>query len=367
MGEIASDARRAIRERMLGNARAAERRGDTGRASELYSRYAALLRAQAEGCQGEERGRMLAAAEHYEALASGRIEATTRVVESNEGSGDGDEWICERPSVRFDDVVGLDEAKDEIRRRLIIPFERPDLREAYGVRSGGFLLLYGPPGNGKTLLARAVAGELGLPFFVAEGRNLLSKYYGESEANLGRLFDAARSHERSVVLLDELEWIASARSHNDSSEPARRLVAQLLQELNVFDEDPTSPIMLIGGTNCPWDLDAAVIRPGRLTRAVCVGLPERNARVELIRKALHGRPVAGSVDCERLAGMSDGFSAADVVGVVERCLVVAMEQAAVTNRLVKVTQDRLADEMAKWRRSTPPGLLRRYEDWSTRH
>jgi len=366
---LAAETRRTIRERLLRSARQAEQRGQTDRARQAYGQLAALLQAQAEEAEGPERERLISSAQDYERLAAGRTAgraAPRNTQRSDEVRPADGEWLVQRPRERLASVVGLQEVKDEIQRRFIIPFDRPDLREAYGATVGGGLLIYGPPGNGKTFLARAVAGELGVPFLVVEGANLISKWYGESEANLAQVFDAARGYDRCIVFIDELEWIAPSRMAGDSSEASRRLVGQLLQELNAFETEPDLGVLLIGATNCPWELDPAVIRPGRFDRHVYVGLPDLDARREMFRRELKRPPTARDVDFDALARRTDGWSAADIVGVVKSCVDQAMQQAAARGQIVPVTQLTLISELNSWSPSTPRDLLVRYEQWGKR-
>ena len=173
--------------------------------------------------------------------------------------------------MRFADVAGLEDVKEEIRLRLIYPLAHPEKAQRYGIQSGGGLLLYGPPGTGKTLLARAVAGEIDAAFFTARPSELMSKWVGEAEQNIARLFDEARQCERAIIFLDEVEAMIPARRSSGST-VMQRVVPQILAELQGIRQR-SSGLLFMGATNEPWALDPAVLRPGRFDARIYVGLP----------------------------------------------------------------------------------------------
>jgi SpoVK/Ycf46/Vps4 family AAA+-type ATPase len=192
-----------------------------------------------------------------------------------EGKGDDDrEFIpVERPSIRFADIAGLEDVKEDIRLKMIYPYTHPEFAARYRIRRGGGILLWGPPGTGKTMLARAVAGEIEAAFFTVKPSEIMSKWVGDSEHNVARLFSTAREHERSIVFIDEIEALIPAR--RDAQQGVMtRLVPQILAELEGFATADQNPILFIGATNEPWSLDPAVLRPGRFDEKVYVGLPD---------------------------------------------------------------------------------------------
>lgn len=236
-----------------------------------------------------------------------------------EGKGDdGPEYIpVERPRIRFKDLAGLEQVKEEIRLKMIYPFQHPEQAERYKIRRGGGILLYGPPGTGKTLMARAVAGEIEAAFFTVKPSEIMSKWVGDSEQNIQRLFASARSHERSIVFIDEIEALVPARRDVQSGVMSR-LVPQILAELEGFSTAEQNPILFIGATNEPWSLDPAVLRPGRFDERVYVGLPDAAAREEIFRICLEGRPLHGDVELAELGELTAGFSGADIKNVCEK-------------------------------------------------
>ena len=176
------------------------------------------------------------------------------------------------PSIRFDDVAGLDDVKQDIRLKMIYPFDHADLAAKFGIRPGGGVLLYGPPGTGKTMLAKATAGEIDAAFFRISPADILSKWVGEAEQNIKKLFDAAASEKRSIIFIDEIEALVPAR-RDEGSSVMQRVVPQILQGMEGFDKKSGQPILFMGATNVPWQLDPAVLRPGRFDEKVYIPLP----------------------------------------------------------------------------------------------
>lgn len=219
-------------------------------------------------------------------------------------------------SLGFDHVAGLEDAKREIRLRMILPFVHRDTARAFGIETGGGLLLYGPPGTGKTLLARATATELDAPFFSIKAADIMSKWVGEAEKNVAALFAAARSHERAVVFIDEIEALVPVRAGNGSTVMAR-VVPQFLAEIQGFHQHAGS-LLVMGATNEPWAIDPAMLRPGRFDVHIHVGLPDATARRAQLARLLENRPLAMDVDSDRLAELAAGLSGADIAGFVQR-------------------------------------------------
>jgi AAA+ superfamily predicted ATPase len=224
----------------------------------------------------------------------------------------------------FGDVGGLDEVKKAIHRTIVLPFQRPDLYERYGRRAGGGVLLYGPPGCGKTMLARATAAECGLPFSNVRIEEILDPFIGQSERNLHDVFVQARRAAPCVLFLDELDAIAFARRKHTGS-AGRPLVDQLLQELDSIGSD-NDGILVLGATNAPWDVDEALKRPGRFDRLLFVPPPDEAARRAILEQLLRTRP-AETIDVARLAKRMPLFSGADVAAVVERAVDAVIDEA----------------------------------------
>lgn len=222
-----------------------------------------------------------------------------------------------RPTTRLADVVGMDEAKEQIRLRMLEPVRNPWKARKYGLSVGGGVLLYGPPGTGKTMLARAVAGELSLPFFMITAADVFGKYVGESERNIRGIFAEVRRNKMSVLFIDELETLFPKRS-GDVHEATRKVISVILQELDGIDNG-RNPILLLGATNVPWMVDEAFLRPGRFDIKIFVGLPDAQARRKMLSMAF----AKGNVPLERglldfMAERTENYSGADLNGVVDR-------------------------------------------------
>src|SRR5437764_1657379 len=236
----------------------------------------------------------------------------------SEGGSSADQWIVkEKPTLRFDDVAGLDDVKEDIRLKMIYPFQHPQLAEKFDIRPGGGVLMYGPPGTGKTMLAKATAGEIDATFFRISPADVLSKWVGEAEQNIKKLFDAAASETRSIIFIDEIEALVPAR-RDEGSSVMQRVVPQILQGMEGFDKKSVSPILFMGATNVPWQLDPAVLRPGRFDDKVYIPLPDLPARRKLLDLYMKNRPLAQGIDFDDLAVRLDGFSGADIKYICDR-------------------------------------------------
>ncbi|MBN2446787.1 MAG: ATP-binding protein, partial [Phycisphaerae bacterium] len=229
-----------------------------------------------------------------------------------------DDWIVrDKPNIHFDDIAGLTDVKEEIYLKMIYPFNHPELADRYGISVGGGMLLYGPPGTGKTMIAKAVACELDATMFVITPAQLMSKWVGEAEQNVRKLFEAAKAEPRSVIFMDEVEALVPKRRGQQST-VMQRVVPQILQELEGFDRKAGRALMFLGATNEPWMLDSAMMRPGRLDSKVYVPLPDPEARFRLFEIYLGKRPLADDVNMAVLVEKTVGYSGADIKAIAER-------------------------------------------------
>lgn len=371
MDAVLDDVRGLVRRTLLERANGALHAGSPAAAAQHLEALARNLGAEAAAePDGEAKARRLRASEHFarqaEACRAGRA---PRAASASEATGEealppDDRWLrAERPTTTLDDLVGLEHAKEQIRQRVLNPFQHPELARKWGVRPGGGVLLYGPPGTGKTMMARAIAGSLGIPLFVVKGGDLLSKWHSESEANLADLFRQARAARGAMVFVDEFQWLAPRQDESDASGVGRRVLCQLLQELQGFDETPESPVLFVAATNYPWDLDPTAIRRGRFGEYVHVPPPEAPAREELFRRALKRRP-SQDVDCARLARLAEGFTPADIVTLVESAACAGFDREARGLGARPIGQQDLEQGIATARPSAPPELVRRCEEWA---
>jgi AAA+ superfamily predicted ATPase len=223
-------------------------------------------------------------------------------------------YDAEHTGLTLADVAGLDEVKQRLEAAFLAPMRNPELRKLYGKSLRGGLLLYGPPGCGKTFIARAVAGELGARFITVSFADLIDMFVGRSERNIHELFEVARRNAPCVVFLDEVDAIGQKRSQLRNT-PMRSAVNQLLLELDDVASDNTG-VFLLAATNHPWDVDSALRRPGRFDRTLLVLPPDGQAREGVFRYHLRDRPVAG-IDLAKLSKLTDGYSGADIAHICE--------------------------------------------------
>ncbi len=225
--------------------------------------------------------------------------------------------LQEKPGIRFSDVIGLDDAKKEIMLRMVLPLRHPEQARYYGIRCGGGLLLYGPPGNGKTLLAKAVATELDAVFYHVRPCDVMSGEVGRAETKVACLFEQLRKEKRSVLFIDEIDSLVPNRRRNGST-IAQRVVSQMLSEVDgLASKVGDHNLFFIGATNAIDMVDPAMLRPGRFDAKVYVPLPDHGSRRKLLAAYLNGRPIDLDIDTEILASHTDGMSAADIKCLVE--------------------------------------------------
>jgi SpoVK/Ycf46/Vps4 family AAA+-type ATPase len=247
--------------------------------------------------------------------------ARLRVVQG--GDQPIDEWEAEQPTITLDDVGGMDEVKRRLQVSFLAPLKNPDMMKMYGKSLRGGLLLYGPPGCGKTFIARATAGELGAKFFSVGLSDVLDMWFGESERRLHEIFERARRSAPSVLFFDEIDALGQKRSQLKHS-AGRNLVNQLLAELDSAGTDNRG-VFVLAATNHPWDVDTALRRPGRFDRMMLVLPPDDVAREAILNYHLKSRPV-GSVDLRGVASKTRGYSGADLAHLCESAAETALEE-----------------------------------------
>ena len=230
------------------------------------------------------------------------------------GIDEAEAYDAEHAGLTLADVAGMTEVKQRLEAAFLAPMRNPDLRRLYGKSLRGGLLLYGPPGCGKTFIARAVAGELGASFIAVSFADIMDMFVGQSERNMHELFEVARRNAPCVLFLDEVDAIGQKRSQLRHT-PMRSAVNQLLLELDDVSGN-NEGVFLLAATNHPWDVDSALRRPGRFDRTLLVLPPDAAAREGVFRYHLKDRPVAG-IDLANLARRTDGYSGADIAHICE--------------------------------------------------
>ncbi|SKZ35587.1 cell division control protein 48 CDC48 [Mycobacteroides abscessus subsp. massiliense] len=260
------------------------------------------------------------------------------VEEEPEPLGPNDVGALEKSDVRLADVGGMADVKRQLDLSLFGPLRNPELVKAFGVSARGGLLLYGPPGCGKTFLARAVAGELGANFYPVGIADVIHPIFGQSEQRMREIFEIARRNAPCVLFFDELDALGHRRSQLSGSSGLRPLVNQLLAELDPATES-NEGLYVLGATNHPWDVDAALRRPGRFDRMILVALPDEEARIAIVKYHLRDRPLEG-INLTSIAKRTEGRSGADLAHICNTATQFAMADSISTGQVRPV---RMAD------------------------
>jgi len=230
-----------------------------------------------------------------------------------------DNRFLQKPSINFSDVGGMEAVKKEIELKIIKPLLHPELYKAYGKKIGGGILLYGPPGCGKTFIAKATAGQVNAKFISVSLNDILDMWIGNSEKNLHEIFELARHNKPCVLFIDEIDALGASRSDMKQSS-GRHLINQFLQELDGIDST-NEGVLIIGATNTPWNLDPAFRRPGRFDRIVFVPPPDVTTRESILRLKLNNKPT-GTIDLQSIAKKAENYSGADIDAIID----IAIEQ-----------------------------------------
>lgn len=262
---------------------------------------------------------------------------------------DEGDYLLEKPKITFKDVGGLEEIKREIDLKIIKPLEHADLYAAYGKKVGGGILLYGPPGCGKTYLARATAGEINAGFINVTLNDILDMWVGNSEKQLNAVFEEARDNAPCVLFFDEIDALGAKRSDLRQS-AGKNVINQFLSELDGV-EASNDGVLVIGATNVPWHLDPAFRRPGRFDRIIFVPPPDLENRIEILKLKLEDKPVS-KIDYRKLAKATPHYSGADLEAIIDIAIESVLESAMQTGTPEPLTTDLLQKAIAKHRSTT---------------
>jgi len=280
-------------------------------------------------------------------IDDGRIRRSVGGDEEEGGGSDG--LDLERPTVTFADVGGMDRLKEEIRLKIILPMEQPELFKAYGKKIGGGILMYGPPGCGKTHLARATAGEVKASFLSVGINDVLDMWIGNSERKLHGVFERARRNAPCVLFFDEVDALGASRSDMRQTN-ARHQINQFLSEMDGV-ESSNEGVLILAATNAPWSVDSAFRRPGRFDRILFVPPPDAVARAEVLRILLKGKPVE-AIDHDHVAKKTDGFSGADLKAVVDVAVEAKLQEAMKSGKIRPLSTKDLVNAAGSLRVST---------------
>lgn len=289
---------------------------------------------------------------------------------SREGSGEGQRILREigidpvrNSGVKLSDVIGLEEVKKEILLRVIYPLKFRELSEEYNIAAGGGILLYGPPGNGKTYIAKAVASEMDAFFIYVNPSTVYSQWFGNFEKNISAIFRAAALLEPSIIFFDEIDAMVPSRERADS-DVVRRGVSQFLNELGGFSSKPSRNVFIMGATNIPWNIDSALTRPGRFDRLIYVPPPDLSQRSELFRSRIASIRNAGRIDPNVLAEKTDGYSAADIDYVCRRAAEEVFLKAVSGSEKRPVSMEDFESAISAVKPSVGRPVIERYEQFA---
>jgi AAA+ superfamily predicted ATPase len=246
--------------------------------------------------------------------------------------------FASKPDSDFTKVGGMESVKEDIRMKILYPMQNEELFKAYGKTAGGGVLLYGPPGCGKTMISRATAGEIEAKFISVGLHQILDMFIGKSEEKLHEIFELARRNAPSVLFFDEVDALAADRKDMRTS-AGRTLINQFLSEMDGTEAN-NEGVLVLGATNAPWHLDSAFLRPGRFDRLIFVPPPDESARIEIIKIMADGKPITG-LDPEALAKKLKDYSGADIKAVFDQAVEASLTEAMKVGKIVPVTPKQL--------------------------
>lgn len=279
-----------------------------------------------------------------------------------------DIFTSEIPSITFDDVANMEDIKRELRETIEWQIKYPEMLKKLNLKPLKGILLYGPPGTGKTYLVKAAAGEFKLPLIIADPATIMSKYVGESEKVVKKIFECAKAASPSIVFVDEVDKILPLKS--SSSDAPKRVEAQFLQEMDGIKSSEGT--IVVFSTNEPWNISPALIRPGRIDRIIYVGPPNRETRQQLFELYLRDMPLDKNVDIEKLLDLTEPnekgyFSSSGIAQICNEVKKVIMRKFAEKNKIEPATMEDFVEAIKKVPRSISHKMLKQYESWGLEH
>lgn len=301
--------------------------GNLAKARVEYQKCARLLEHLAQLSPPQRRGEILHRSKKFYDIAEGLQEGTVKVytcgvkpVEEKPVINEKEQReekaksliLAQKPNISFTDIAGLEKVKENIKEAIVYPFKFPEEYQYFGVKPGGGILLYGPPGCGKTMLAAAAAAECDAVFINLKVSDIKDKYVGESEKNIKEVFNVARSHDRAILFFDEIDSLAGERSGSKEGHEVS-LVSELLAQMDGLEaKDTVRKYLVLAATNRPWDVDIALRRAGRFDATVFVPHPDYKARRKILQLNLKDKPLSSDVSLDELAHRTEGYASVEV-------------------------------------------------------
>lgn len=267
------------------------------------------------------------------------------------------EVLIENPNVKWEEIGGLEELKQELRETIEWPLKNPHAFKRIGIRPPRGVLIYGPPGTGKTLLAKAVASGAEANFILVKGPELVSKWVGESERGVRKIFEKARQAAPTIIFFDEIDAIASKRGADMGTKATERMVNQLLTEMDGLED--LTDVIVIGATNRPDLIDPAILRPGRFDRIIATRIPNKESRLEIFKVHTQKMPLAKDVDLKSLIEKTENFSGADIESLCREAAMHALREDINTKQ---VSLKNFNEALKKVRSSLTDKDIRKYQE-----
>jgi SpoVK/Ycf46/Vps4 family AAA+-type ATPase len=259
----------------------------------------------------------------------------------------------------FKDIGGLEDVKREVKNALMVPLLEPEMATKYGVKPTKGIMLFGPPGCGKTLMLRAVASDLNVEMIGIKCSDVMSKWYGESENLIANLYEEARSRAPCILFLDEIDAIAKRRDFYSTDDVTPRVLSIMLSEMDGMDE--AEGIIVVATTNMPDLVDPALMRPGRFDKVIYVPPPDEESRGEILKVHLKGKFVSDNIDTGVLAKNTKGFSGADIANLVREASSAGLERALETKKPQPITMQDLVTVLNEIKPSVTPKMIKMYD------